>query len=108
MSTSTSNFKKFFQAMLLVVCFCSILSEAAFAQITFADDHVRPNSRKIRREAARYKAEAVKDSHLNMDNYSYKRGEPGKRNTSEELETDEIYYGPNPVKPERRFFKKKQ
>ena len=105
---STSTFKKFFQATLLAVCFCSLLSEAAFAQISFADEHARPNSRKIRREAAKYKADAVKDSHLNMDVYSYKKGEPGRKNTSEELETDEIYNGPNPVKPERRFFKKKQ
>jgi hypothetical protein len=107
MSNSTSIFKKFFLSNFLAFCSLLVLSQAAFAQVTFAGDHTRPNSRKIRREAAQYKADAVKESHLNMAMYSYKRGESGRKNTSEELETDEIYNAPNPVKAERRFFKKK-
>jgi GH18 family chitinase len=108
MKTSDYSLSKFLQASVIAICLSAGISNAAFAQISFEGERSRADSRKIRREAARYKADDVKDSHLNMGMYSYKRGAAGKKAKNEELETDEIYNGPNPVKNERRLFKKKK
>jgi hypothetical protein len=95
----------------MAVLLATIIQIPASAQISFNDDSgKRADSRKIRREAKKYKADAVKESHLDMSNFSYKRGEPGNRPVSEELQYDEIYYGPNPLpaKKERKLFKKRR
>lgn len=107
MKTSDYALPKLVQTSLVAFCLSAVVSNTAFGQISFESERDRADSRKIRREAARYKAEAVKESHLNMDMYSYKRGAAGKKAKNDELETDEIYNGPNPVSNERRLFKKK-
>jgi hypothetical protein len=93
----------------LALFFISGLNFSASGQISLNEEtgEANPKSRKIKREAARYKADAVKDSHLDMKNFSYKKGQPGKREEGE-LAYDEIYNAPSPVKEERKFFKKKK
>ena len=111
MKTDTKSYRKTSRIFFLTLIINSAISFSGFAQIAFDDydSNTKPNSRKIRREAARYNAGDVKDSHLNMDLYSYKRGEAGRQIKSEELETDEIYYAPNPIRKEKHpFFKKKR
>jgi len=96
---------------LFLICSLSVLSLPGFGQISFnnEDGNVRADSRKIRREAARYKADDVKESHLDMDNFSFKKGEPGgKREQDDALADDEIYNAPNPLPKERKLFRRKK
>jgi hypothetical protein len=110
MKTSTSSLSKLAQAIFLMLFLSTSLNFTAFGQISLNEEtgEANPKSRKLKREAARYKAEAVKESHLDMKNFSYKKGQPGKREEGE-LAYDEIYNAPSPVKEERiRFFKRKK
>src|SRR5690606_12332917 len=103
MKNATTLLNRFAKISLSALLLATTLNVPAYAQISFDDDSVRrADSRKIRREAARYKADAVKESHLDMKKFSYKRGEPGNRAISEEMMYDDIYYGPNPIKKERK------
>ena len=83
----------------------NLASVSCKAQISFNDD--KGDNRKIRREAAKYKAEDVKESHLDLEKFSYKKGQAGSRPLTEEMEESVIYYGPNPVKAEKKSNKKK-
>jgi hypothetical protein len=106
---ATFSIRRLAKAGFMAALMATIFHAPVHAQISFNDESGRKaDSRKIRREAARYKADNVKESHLDMDMYSYKRGAFGNRQVNEELASDEIYYGPNPVKKERKFFKKKR
>lgn len=108
MKKATFYFPEMAKALALAIIFTSGLNLTAFGQISFADDNPKGDSRKIRKEAAKYKADGVKESHLDMSHFSFKKGMPGKREEGE-LAYDEIYNAPNPiVKKERRFFKRKK
>ena len=102
MKTSRFSVRKVSQISLLAFLMLQLSSVSSFAQISFNDDSEKPNSRKIRREAKRYKAEDVKESHLDMSKYSFKKGEAGPRKLTEEMETSIIYYGPNPIVTEKK------
>src|SRR5947209_19594361 len=95
---------------LLLLCLFSLLSVPGIGQISYNEDgNVRANSRKIRREAARYKADDVKESHLDMNHFSFKKGEPGGKSQQDEaLAGDEIYNAPNPLPKDRKLFKRKK
>ena len=107
MKTSRFSVRKVSQISLLTFIFVQLASFSSFAQISFHDDD-KANSRKLRREAKKYDAEDVKESHLDMGKYSYKKGEAGPRQLTEEMESSVIYYGPNPVKTEKKQRKQKR
>src|SRR5688572_28456575 len=110
MKTSTFSLYKLAQAAFLVFFLACSFNLSAFGQISLNNEtgDANPNSKKLKREAAPYKAEGVKESHLDMKNFSYKKCQPGKREEGE-LAYDEIYNAPSPVKEERvRFFKRKK
>ena len=107
MKTSRISVRKVSRISLLTLMLIKLASFSSFAQISFNDDD-KANSRKIRREAKKYEAEGVKESHLDMGKYSYKKGEPGQRQVTEEMETSIIYYGPNPVVTEKKQKKQKR
>jgi hypothetical protein len=48
------------------------------------------------------------DGLLDVERADYTVFRGGNRQVNEELASDEIYYGPNPGKKERKFFKKKR
>jgi hypothetical protein len=109
MKKATLRMRRLAKAGFMAVLMATTLQLPAYAQISFDDETgKKADSRRIRREAAKYKAEDVKESHLDMSKYSYKRGEPGNRPVAEEMQYDDIYYGPNPIKKERKLFKKKR
>lgn len=108
MKTSRFSVRKVSQISLLAFLMLQLSAGSSFAQISFNDDAEKPNSRKIRREAKRYQAEDVKDSHLNMNKYSFRKGEAGPRQVTEEMESSIIYYGPNPVVTEKKQKKQKR
>ncbi len=105
MENSTSCLRRLAQATLLTLLFTGAVP--ATAQISFNHDGSNPDTRKVRREAARYKADGVKESHLDMKKFSYKKGEPGKRDEGE-LAYDEIYQAPSPVTVTRKPFWKRR
>lgn len=107
MKTSKIAIRKVSQISLLAFILIQLASLSAFAQISMNDDE-KANSRKIRREAKKYEADDVKESHLDMGKYSYKKGEAGPRQLTEEMETSVIYYGPNPVVTEKKQNKRKR
>ena len=108
MKTIQFSVRKVSQIALFTVLIGQLSSVSSFAQISFHDDSEKPNSRKIRREAKRYQAEDVKESHLDMNKYSFKKGEAGPRQTTEEMESSIIYYGPNPVVTEKKQKRQKR
>jgi hypothetical protein len=91
----------------LTFIFIQLISFSSFGQISLNDDE-KANSRKIRREAKKYEAEDVKESHLDMGKYSFKKGEAGQHPVTEEMEASVIYYGPNPVKAEKKTNRKRR
>ncbi len=95
------------QLSLLTFILMALACTSSFAQISFNDDS-KPDSRKIRREMAKYDAEDVKDSHLKVQKASFKKGEAAPRPLTEEMEESVIYYGPNPVKAEKNQNKRKR
>jgi len=107
MKTSRFSVRKVSQISLLAFILIQLASLSAFAQISLNDDE-KGNSRKIRREAKKYEAEDVKESHLDMGKYSYKKGEPGPRQLTEDMESSVIYYGPNPVVTEKKQKRQKR
>lgn len=108
MKTSRFSVRKLGQIALVAFSLMQGLSLNSFAQISMDYDSEKPNSRKIRREAKKYEAEDVKDSHLDMGKFSYKKGEAGHRQVTEEMESSIIYYGPNPVVTEKKQKKQKR
>jgi len=108
MKTSLFSVRKVGQIALIAFALGQGLSLKSFGQISFNDDGEKPNSRKIRREAKKYEAEDVKESHLDMDKFSYRKGEAGHRQLTEEMEASTIYYGPNPVVTEKKQKKQKR
>jgi hypothetical protein len=108
MRTSTFSLRQVAHVALLTFILTGTGAVPALAQISFADDgSSKADSWKVRREASKYKADGVKESHLDMKKYSYKKGEPGKREEGE-LAFDEIYQAPSPVKADRRLFRKRR
>lgn len=109
MRKATFSLYKLTQATFLVFFLACSFNFNAFGQIALNGEtgEANPKSRKLKREAARYKADGVKESHLDMKNFSYKKGQPSKREEGE-LAYDEIYNAPSPVKEERRIFKRKR
>ena len=101
MKTSKIAIRKVSRISLLAFILIQLASLSSFAQISLNDDE-KANSRKIRREAKKYDAEGVKESHLDMGKYTFKKGEAGPRQLTEEMETSVIYYGPNPVVTEKK------
>ena len=107
MKTIQFSVRKVGQIATLAFILIQLAGFSSYAQISFHDDE-KANSRKIRREAKKYQAEDVKESHLDMEKYSFKKGEAGPRPVTEEMETSVIYYGPNPVKAEKKLNRKKR
>lgn len=108
MKTSRFSVRKVGQIALVAFALVQGLSVNSFGQISFNDDGEKPNSRKIRREAKKYEAEDVKESHLDMNKFSFRKGEAGNRQVTEEMETSIIYHGPNPVQTEKKQKKQKR
>ena len=89
MKKATISVFRLVQASSLAVLLTIGLQAPAFAQISFDDEaSYKADSRKVRREAAKYKADDVKESHLDMDKYSYKRGAFGNRKVNYQMATD--------------------
>lgn len=107
MKTSEIAVRKVSQVSLLTFIFVQLATASSFAQISFHDDD-KANSRKLKREAKKYEAEDVKESHLDMGKYTFKKGEAGPRQVTEEMESSVIYYGPNPVKSEKKQRRQKR
>jgi hypothetical protein len=98
-------------AFVAVLLFCSTLVSAFGQTSRKGNDRLKPDSRKVRREAARYaaknNAEDYVSSHLGLDNFSFRKGEPGYRPLTEEMQADMIYNGDVPVMNERKQSRKK-
>ena len=108
MKTSRFSVRKVSRTFFLAILLLQLAGTSSFAQISMDYDTEKPNSRKIRREAKKYDAEGVKESHLDMSKYSFKKGDSGPRQVTEEMETSVIYYGPNPVVTEKKQKRQKR
>ena len=85
----------------------------AYGQISYASDRAKPDSRKVRREAARYakknNAEDYTGSHLDMKMFTFKKGEPAQPPVTPEMASDVIYNSDVPVQSERKvIFRRKK
>ena len=112
MKTFTAPFSGFGRIVIVALFLLSHLPFSSFGQISYTYDRVKPDSRKVRKEAKKYtkkhQAEDYSVSHLNMKKYEFRKGEPAQGQMTEEMANDVIYHGVNPVKSERRLFRKKK